>query len=220
MPEPITNQNRGPQSWDPNAANQSVPPPNKCEEPPKPGATAPVAREAEPPRGTRVLVAKTLQRRSESALATSPHRWGGHEVVAMAREGGIQDEASLALYRGHGKIGSVSGTTEVGSAKISLGERAGDCNGPNASVQLNLLQVEYNVAMGTSDENSMTFGLSAGYGAELGICERDSDHDGKPERCFRVGIGPITYGECLEVEKEPAASGGDGDQGTGGAPGR
>jgi len=228
MPEPISSQrsygaSRTPEQSDPSPPDQTLPATTQCEERP-----APVASEGFSPAeeqntaGVDHLVKRRRPALETALLKGSTREGEAYEVGAVKLEAGDQNEAGAALYRRSGQTpdGKLGVTSELGSARIAVGTQNGECRGFNVGAQGSLAQSEWTLRSGASGEDAMTLGISAGAGAEIGICEQDSDRDGRAETCVRISAGPVTYAQCLEAEPEAAPPRSDFEMGTGGASGR
>ena len=67
--------------------------------------------------------------------------------------------------------------------------------GFNIGRTVDLLSVEAKTERGG---NSLSFGVSAGFGASGSVGLRDKDKDGLTEVCGHVAVGPISVGACVE----------------------
>jgi hypothetical protein len=93
-----------------------------------------------------------------------------------------------------GRLGSVS--AEALAFKASSGTVNPDGSvGRNLALGTTVVGIEGTLNLGA---NSVTGGLSAGAGVELGIGTRDLDKDNRPEFCARVSALILTVGLCIE----------------------
>jgi hypothetical protein len=87
---------------------------------------------------------------------------------------------------------------EAFHANVHLGSQNDDgSQGENIGAMATLAGVDVTAEYGGW---SLTADLSSSVGASVSSGEgRDSDNDGKAERCFSVSFGPVTLGECDEL---------------------
>lgn len=119
------------------------------------------------------------------------------EVASVSAQVGAEKEVQVAMLRlGASKAGSsVSGEAFTASAHVGIHNSDGSV-GLHVGATATVVAVE---ATGAKSGSSSTMGLSAGRGAEAHVGVRDIDGDHKPEVCFRVAMGPVIVGKCLEI---------------------
>lgn len=115
---------------------------------------------------------------------------------ARVKPGQVTLQAGLSRIDVHSEDRGKSISTEKLTAKVNVSKDNPDGSvGGNASFGATLIGVE---GTWTRGGNSVTGGLSAGVGAEVGVGTRDFDKDGRPEFCARVSFLVATVGTCLE----------------------
>jgi hypothetical protein len=120
------------------------------------------------------------------------------EVLSASVQRGFQNEAQVGLIRvgASRDDGTTSGTVDALTARAAFGIHNPDgSTGLNIALSATALGIE-----GAHRENGSSIGggLGLGVGGEASVGLRDSDHDGKPELCVRIGAGPILANKCIE----------------------
>jgi len=137
------------------------------------------------------------------ALHKSDHEHGTLEIDSESRQVGAQNEFQVgALRAGTHTINQdgvhLTANLEAGTARVNLGTHNDDgSHGFNLGAAATSIGAEATVEYSGW---SFTFGeaISAGGGFSSGGA-RDIDGDGKPERCFKGSLGPMTLGFCTEL---------------------
>jgi hypothetical protein len=120
------------------------------------------------------------------------------EVLSASIQAGAQREIQVGLARAG--VSSAQGSWEVRAieAEAHTGTYNPDASiGYNAGAAVNAIAGE--VTLGSQD-NSLSFGLSAGVSAEVSVGVRDADADGIDEYCVRAGFDSFVGGACVEPE--------------------
>jgi hypothetical protein len=136
------------------------------------------------------------------AVHKSDHEHGSLELGSESRQVGAQNEFQVGALRAGAHSIDLDGVhltanLEAGTARINAGTHNDDgSHGFNAGAAATALGAEATVEYSGW---SFTFGeaLSVGGGFSSGGA-RDIDGDGRPERCFKGSLGPLTLGFCTE----------------------
>jgi hypothetical protein len=122
------------------------------------------------------------------------------EVMSASAQVGIQNEAQAAAFRITVPLdpGAISVTVDAATAKVNAGVVNGDGSvGMNAGAAATLIGAEVTLGGATS----VTVGGGIGVGTEASLGIRDSDDDGNPEVCIKLGVGlvaKVAVGGCIE----------------------
>ncbi len=161
-----------------------------------PGPPAPPASDAAGPRASARQTSDGFD--VEVALYRDEGAFGleSEALVFSARKSGeaVTVEGAVARAQIDGRLTSVS--AEALSFKASAGTVNPDGSvGRNVALGTTIVGLEGTLKLGA---NSVTGGISAGAGVELGIGTRDFDKDNRPEFCARVSALILTIGFCIE----------------------
>ncbi|HEX3852989.1 MAG TPA: hypothetical protein VHW01_18630 [Polyangiaceae bacterium] len=136
------------------------------------------------------------------ALHKSDHEHGTLELASFSEQVGAQHEFQVGLLRAGTHSINLDGVHltanfEAGTARVNGGTHNDDgSHGFNLGAGATAIGAEATVEYSGW---SFTFGESLAVGGGFSSGEaRDIDGDGRPERCFKGNLGPLTVGFCTE----------------------
>ncbi len=195
----------------------AVAPPTERATPPA-GSLALVARfQARPgggPPANRSNAVRTAERSVQSLIAESSSGRAGHTgEVALAKgshPSGVSGEALGASYhfagdgmeldaaglRAGSSLGPIRSSVEVATVHAYLGQYGAD-GSRGVAVEFGATAIGAEITLEEGGE-SVTVGLSEGFGFGASAGVRDQDQDGVIELCARVSGGPAVIGVCTE----------------------